>query len=85
MEGHRLLLRQVPHHEPAQPFNLIRLQRLNPARVALREIGELEIGNDIPGVQILESIRPNQKRHIGELLNVVDVLQVLVKDYLARA
>ena len=41
MERHRLLLVQIPHHEAAEPFDLLGLQGLNPARIALEKSGNL--------------------------------------------
>ena len=55
MQRHRLLLVEVPHHHAAQAFNLVRLEGLNAARVALGEIRELEIGDHIARVQILQA------------------------------
>ena len=80
-----LLLRQVPDHEPAQPLDLVRLQRLHAAGIPLRVVGELEILDHIAGVQILQRIRPDQQRHVRVPLDVVDVVHVLVDDDLGGA
>src|SRR5207245_768237 len=83
MKRNRLIFGQVPYHEPAQPFDLLRLQGLDPARIAFREIRELEIRNDVARIQVLQRIRPDQERQVSELLDVVDILQVLIENNLA--
>jgi hypothetical protein len=50
MQGHRLLLVEIPDHHAAQPFDLLELQRLNPARVALGEVRKFVVGHDIARV-----------------------------------
>src|SRR5689334_23731665 len=57
-----LLLVEVPHHHAAQPLNLIRLEGLNAAGVALREIGELEIGDHIARIQVLQRVRAEDRK-----------------------
>ena len=53
VQGHRRLLVQVPDHHPAQALHLLRLQRLNPARVALGEVRELVVGHHVARIQKL--------------------------------
>jgi hypothetical protein len=77
--GTGLSLRQVPDHHAAEPFHLLGLQGLDAPRIALREIRELVIRDHIARIEILERIRPYEQRQVGELLDVIDVLQVLIE------
>ena len=66
MERHRLLLVEIPDHHTAEPFDLLRLQRLHAARVALREVGECIVLHHIPRIQILEGVGTHQDGRVGE-------------------
>ena len=50
MDRHRLILVQIPHHEPAQPGDDFGLHRLHFARIALGEVRELIIRDDFPRI-----------------------------------
>ena len=85
MERHRLLLSMVPHHHSTEPFNLFRLQGLDTAGVALREIRELVASHYVTRIQVLQCIRTHQYWRIGKLLQEIDVMHVFVDDYFHRA
>ena len=58
---------------------------LHATRVALGEIRELVVGDHIARIQILQRIRADEHRHVGKLLDEIDVVHVLIDDDLAGA
>jgi len=78
VERDGLLLIQVPDHHAAEPLDLLRLQRLHPARVALGEVRELIVGDHVAWIQELQGVRADEHRRIGVPLEEVRVVHVLV-------
>ena len=76
---HRRVLPRIPHHEIAQALALRVLHGLHLVRIALRQIKELVVLDDVLRFQVGQGVRANQDRHVRVLLAEVRIVHILIE------